>query len=91
MTCSTAWATDARHRHGDYFYSAAHPSAKNKAFVDGVQAGQQRHAGEFHLGVAGYDGMHLIYEALKKTGGKTDGESLINAVKGMAGKARAGR
>jgi branched-chain amino acid transport system substrate-binding protein len=28
--------------------------------------------------------MHLIYEALKKTGGKTDGDSLIKAVKGMA-------
>ena len=30
-----------------------------------------------------WDGMHLIYAALKKTGGKTDGESLINAAKGM--------
>ncbi len=28
--------------------------------------------------------MHLIYEALKKTGGKTDGDSLIDAAKGMA-------
>jgi branched-chain amino acid transport system substrate-binding protein len=28
--------------------------------------------------------MHLIYEALKKTGGKADGDSLINAAKGMA-------
>ena len=27
--------------------------------------------------------MHLIYEALKKTGGKTDGDSLIEAAKGM--------
>jgi branched-chain amino acid transport system substrate-binding protein len=27
--------------------------------------------------------MHVIYEALKKTGGKTDGESLIEAAKGM--------
>jgi len=27
--------------------------------------------------------MHLIYESLKKTGGKTDGESLVNAAKGM--------
>ena len=27
--------------------------------------------------------MHLIYEALKKTGGKADGESLIAAAKGM--------
>jgi hypothetical protein len=34
--------------------------------------------------LGGYDGMHLIYEALKKTGGKADGESLINAAKGMA-------
>jgi len=28
--------------------------------------------------------MHLIYEALKKTGGKTDGDSLIAAMKGMS-------
>ncbi len=25
--------------------------------------------------VGGYDGMHLIYEALKKTGGKTEGDA----------------
>ena len=34
--------------------------------------------------IGGYDGMHLIYEALKKTGGKTDAESLVSAAKGMA-------
>jgi branched-chain amino acid transport system substrate-binding protein len=28
--------------------------------------------------------MHLIYEALKKTGGKTDAEALVAAAKGMA-------
>jgi branched-chain amino acid transport system substrate-binding protein len=33
--------------------------------------------------VGGYDGMHVIYEALKKTGGKTDAESLVAAAKGM--------
>jgi branched-chain amino acid transport system substrate-binding protein len=27
--------------------------------------------------------MHVIYEALKKTQGKTDGDALINAMKGM--------
>ena len=27
--------------------------------------------------------MHLIYESLKKTGAKTDGEALITAAKGM--------
>ena len=28
--------------------------------------------------------MHLIYAALEKTGGKTDGDSLIAAAKGMS-------
>jgi branched-chain amino acid transport system substrate-binding protein len=36
------------------------------------------------MSVGGYDGMHLIYEALKKTAGKTDGEALVNAMKGMS-------
>jgi branched-chain amino acid transport system substrate-binding protein len=27
--------------------------------------------------------MHMIYEALKKTGGKADGDNLIAAIKGM--------
>jgi branched-chain amino acid transport system substrate-binding protein len=36
------------------------------------------------MAVGGYDGMHLIYEALKKTNGSTDGDALINAMKGMA-------
>ncbi|HVG50190.1 MAG TPA: ABC transporter substrate-binding protein [Xanthobacteraceae bacterium] len=34
--------------------------------------------------IGGYDGMHLIYEALKKTGGKADGDSLVAAAKGMS-------
>jgi branched-chain amino acid transport system substrate-binding protein len=36
------------------------------------------------MAVSGYDGMHLIYEALKKTNGDTDGDKLIAAMKGMA-------
>jgi branched-chain amino acid transport system substrate-binding protein len=35
------------------------------------------------MSVGGYDGMHLIYEALKKTAGKSDPDALIAAVKGM--------
>jgi branched-chain amino acid transport system substrate-binding protein len=35
------------------------------------------------MSVGGYDGMHLIYEALKKTSGNADGDALIAAVKGM--------
>ena len=34
--------------------------------------------------VGGYDGMHLIYEALKKTDGDADGAKLVDAAKGMA-------
>jgi branched-chain amino acid transport system substrate-binding protein len=36
------------------------------------------------ISVGGYDGMHLIYAALAKTGGKTDPETLLGAMKGMS-------
>jgi branched-chain amino acid transport system substrate-binding protein len=34
--------------------------------------------------MSGYDGMHLIYEALKKTNGSTESEALMKAMKGMS-------
>jgi branched-chain amino acid transport system substrate-binding protein len=61
-------------------YSTDHPSAKNKDYVAAF-----RKAANFRpnfASVGAYDGMHLIYEALKKTGGKTDGDALIAAMKG---------
>ena len=64
-----------------HFYSADHQSAMNKAYVAAFEK-----ANNFRpnfMSVGGYDGMHLIYEALKKTGGKADGDSLIAAMKGM--------
>jgi len=36
------------------------------------------------MAVSGYDGMHLIYEALKKTGGSVEGEAFVSAMKGMS-------
>jgi branched-chain amino acid transport system substrate-binding protein len=66
-----------------FHYSAAHPSAENKAYVDGFMAANKGMRPNFHS-VGGYDGMHLIYEALKKTGGNTDGEKLVEAMKGMS-------
>jgi branched-chain amino acid transport system substrate-binding protein len=36
------------------------------------------------MAVIGYDGMHVIYEALKKTGGSADGKAMISAMKGIA-------
>jgi branched-chain amino acid transport system substrate-binding protein len=62
-------------------YSAAHVSPENKAFV----AGFTKFAGKRpnHMAESVYDGMRLIYEALKKTNGDTDGDKLIAAMKGM--------
>jgi branched-chain amino acid transport system substrate-binding protein len=57
-------------------------SAKNKAFVKAYNEAYGRNPDFFSMGA--WDGMHLIYEALKKTNGNADGEALINAAKGMS-------
>jgi branched-chain amino acid transport system substrate-binding protein len=66
-----------------HHYSAAHPSPENKAYVDGFMKANGGMRPNFHS-VGGYDGMHLIYEAVKKTGGTGDGEKIVAAMKGMA-------
>ncbi len=53
----------------------------NQDFVKAFNAEFKRNPDFFAVG--GYDGMHLIYEGLKKTGGKADGDSLVAAIKGM--------
>jgi branched-chain amino acid transport system substrate-binding protein len=64
-------------------YSVAHPSETNKIFVEGMKRFNNGTRPN-HLAVAAYDGMHLIYEALTKTGGSTDGDPLVAAMKGVA-------
>src|ERR1700757_809923 len=64
-----------------HLYSAAHPSAMNKDFVAAYKKDFGNRPG--FMAVSGYDGIHLIYEALKKTSGNTDGDKLIEAMKGM--------
>lgn len=66
-----------------HHYSAAHPSPENKAYVDAFMKANNGMRPNF-MSVGGYDGTHLIYEALKKTGGATDGEKMVEAMKGMA-------
>ncbi len=65
-----------------HFYATAHPSEKNRAYVDAFKKANPGMRPNF-MSVGGYDGMHLIYEALKKTNGSTDGDALIGAMKGM--------
>jgi branched-chain amino acid transport system substrate-binding protein len=62
-------------------YSAAHDSKMNKDYVAAFEKANNLRPNFISLG--GYDGLHLIYEALTKTAGKTDGDGLINAMKGM--------
>lgn len=64
-----------------HHYSAVHDSALNKAYVKDFVAAYGKRPN--FVSVGGWDGMHLIYETLKKTGGKT-GDALVAAMKGMA-------
>jgi branched-chain amino acid transport system substrate-binding protein len=65
-----------------WHYDYMDKNALNQKFVkeyQGVAGG--RNPDFFSIG--GYDGMHAIYEALKKTKGKTDAEALVAAAKGL--------
>jgi branched-chain amino acid transport system substrate-binding protein len=65
-----------------FHYSAAHDTPTNKAYVaaykklNGVRPN--------FMSMGGYDGMRLIYKALEATKGNTNGEALVNAMKGQA-------
>lgn len=65
-----------------FHYDPTHDSAMNKKFVQAYNEAYGRNPDFFSIG--GWDGMHAIYEALKKTGGNTEAEALIAAIKGMA-------
>jgi branched-chain amino acid transport system substrate-binding protein len=65
-----------------FHYSAAHDSPENKAYVDGMMKANKGMRPNFHS-VGGYDGMHLIYEAVQKAGPNATGEQLVEAMKGM--------
>ena len=62
-------------------YSAAHSSRINKDYVAAYAKATGHRANFISLG--GYDGMHLIYSALEKTGGNTDADAVVAAMKGM--------
>ena len=58
-------------------YSAAHDSALNKAYVAAFE--QTNGFRPDFVSVGAYDGLHLIYEALKKTNGNAEGDALLAA------------
>jgi branched-chain amino acid transport system substrate-binding protein len=65
-----------------HHYSAAHPSAANKKFVEAFEKANKGLRPNF-MAVGGYDGMRVIYEALKKTNGKGGGDALLAGMKGQ--------
>jgi branched-chain amino acid transport system substrate-binding protein len=66
-----------------HFYSAAHDSAVNHAFVDSFGKANGGMRPNF-MAVGGFDAMGMVHRALDKTGGDTDGEAMVNAMKGLS-------
>ena len=65
-----------------HHYSASHPSALNKKFVESFEKANKGLRPNF-MAVGGYDGMRVIYEALKTTKGAGGGDALLTAMKGQ--------
>ncbi len=65
------------------FYSADHQSAMNKKYVADYAAATGGKRANF-ISVGGWDGMHLIYEALKKTNSDASLDAVMAAMKGMS-------
>ncbi len=63
-------------------YSVSHDSALNRKFVDAFMK-QSKGVRPNFFGVAAYDGMRVIFEAIKATKGQGVGETLVNAMKGQ--------
>jgi branched-chain amino acid transport system substrate-binding protein len=64
-----------------WHYDYKSDTPENRRFVKDFNEMHGRNPDFFSIG--GYDGMHAIYETLKKTGGKTDGDSMVKAAKGL--------
>jgi len=64
-----------------HHYSAAHDSPENKEYVAAFMKANNMRPN--FMSINGYDGMHVIYETLRKTNGSGTGEQLVEAAKGM--------
>jgi branched-chain amino acid transport system substrate-binding protein len=65
-----------------HHYSASHKSAVNQKFVAAFEKANNNMRPNF-MAVGGYDGMRVIYEALKATKGNSNGDQLLAAMKGQ--------
>ncbi len=65
-----------------FHYAEAHKSAENKSYVEAYYQAYPKDRPNF-MSVGGYDGMRLIDEVLKKTGGSAEAEKFVEAAKGL--------
>ena len=65
-----------------HHYSASHKSPVNQKFVEAFKKANGGLRPNF-MAVGGYDGMRVIYEALKATKGNGGGDALLEAMKGQ--------
>lgn len=66
-----------------YPYSLTHNSELNTRFIEDYKKVRPGAVRPSIMSIQAYDGMALIYEALKRTNGSTDGTALVDAMKGL--------
>jgi branched-chain amino acid transport system substrate-binding protein len=66
-----------------FHYTLERDDPLNAEYVKAYQAANDGRSPDL-FSIGGYDGMHLIYEALKATGGDTSGDALVEAAKGLS-------
>ncbi len=66
-----------------FHYTLERDDPLNNEFVAGYREANNGRAPDL-FSIGGYDGMHLIYEVLKKTNGDASGDALVEAAKGMS-------
>lgn len=66
-----------------YPYSLTHNSELNTRFIEDYKKVRSGAVRPSIMSIQAYDGMALIYEALKRTNGSTDGTALVDAMKGL--------
>lgn len=66
-----------------HHYSYAHPSEKNRQFINAFEQAYGTTLRPSYFAVTAYDAMAAFDAALKQTGGSTDGDNIMAAFKGL--------
>lgn len=67
-----------------FHYAVSHDSPENKAFVAAASKAIGNPAELSFPSVGAFDGMNVIYNMIKATGGEQDAEKAVDAVKGLS-------